>query len=211
VSAIRKEVRRVFCEEEADAWAAPVHCYTIQGNLFALLQAESEGITWKSYMWNFPYGLLKFALNASIDTLPTFTNLKNWGKRASVNCHLCGNTVKQTLFHVLVHCNHKIYQGRLTWRHDSDLKHIAGCLKSALNSLGTVEVYCNLEGQQAQGGGSIPALVMAQTQRPDLVILDRSVHSQLDYPWSSLHVPGTLMLIRPEIVRSLGMQASRRN
>jgi hypothetical protein len=51
VSAIRKEVRRVFCEEEDDAWAARVRGYTMQGNLFALLQAESEGITWKSYIF----------------------------------------------------------------------------------------------------------------------------------------------------------------
>jgi hypothetical protein len=186
----------------------------MQGNLFALLQAESEAITWKSYMWNLPRGVLKFALNASIDTLPTFTNLKRWGRRASVNYHLCGNTVKQTLFHVLVHCNHTVDQGRMTWRHDFILKHIAGCLKSALESWGTVEVYYDSERLQAPGGGSIPALVMAQTQRPDLVILDRLTGQSmagLEYPWSSLHVPGTLTLIRPEIVRSLGMQASRRN
>jgi hypothetical protein len=113
-------------------------------------------------MWNLPQGVLKFALNASIDTLLTFTNLKRWGKRASVNCHLCGKTVKQTLFHVLVHFNHTMDQGRMTWRHDSILKHIAGCLKSALES--TVEVYCNLDGLQAPGGGSILASVMAQTQ-----------------------------------------------
>jgi hypothetical protein len=165
VSAIRKEVFR----EEDDAWAARVRAYTMQGNFFALLQAESEGITWKSYMWNLPHGGLKFALNASIDTLPTFTNLKRWGKRASVNCHPCENTVKQTLFHVFVHCNHTMEQGRMTWRHDSVLKHIAGCLKFALKNLGTVKVYCDLEGLQAPGGRSIPASVMAQTQRPDLV------------------------------------------
>jgi hypothetical protein len=45
VSAIRKEVWRVFREED-DAWAARVRSYTMQGNLYALLQAESEGITW---------------------------------------------------------------------------------------------------------------------------------------------------------------------
>jgi hypothetical protein len=76
VSAIRREVRRVFCEEDDDAWAACICGYTMQGNLFSLLQAESEGITWKSYMWNLLCGVLKFALNDSIDTLPTFTNLK---------------------------------------------------------------------------------------------------------------------------------------
>jgi hypothetical protein len=66
----------------------------------------------------------------------------------------------------------------MTWRHDSILKYIAGCLKSALKGRGTVEVYCDLEGLKAPGAESIPALVMAQTQRPDLVILDRSVHDR---------------------------------
>jgi hypothetical protein len=77
VSAIKKEVRSIFCQEEDDAWAARICGYTMQGNLFALLHVESEGIPWKLYMWNLPCGVLKFALNAIIDTLPTFTNLKS--------------------------------------------------------------------------------------------------------------------------------------
>jgi hypothetical protein len=100
--------------------------------------------------------------------------------------------MKQTLFHVLVHFNHTMDQGKMTWRHDSVLEHIAGCLKSALKSLHTVEVYCDLEGLQAPGGGSIPASVMMQTQRPDLVILNRSVHGrhrislvELTCPWDT--------------------------
>jgi hypothetical protein len=49
-----------------------------------------------------------------------------------------------------------------------------------------------LEGLQAPGSGSILASFMAQTQRPDLVILDRSVHGrhrislfQLISPWDT--------------------------
>jgi hypothetical protein len=83
-------------------------------------------------------------------------------------------------------------QGRMTWRHNSVLKHIAGCLKFALESLSTVEVYCNLKGLQSPGGKSIPALVMAQTQRPDMVILDRLEHGwlrislvELTCPWDT--------------------------
>jgi hypothetical protein len=69
-----------------------------------------------------------------------------------------------------------------------------GCLrlKSALESLSTVQVYGDLEGMQAPGGKSIPASVMAQTQRPDLIILDRSVHGRhkislvkLTCPWDT--------------------------
>jgi hypothetical protein len=113
-----------------------------------------------------------------MDTLPTFTNLRRWRKRASINCQLCGNMVKQTLFHVLVHCKHILDQGRLTWRHNSVLNHIAGCLKSALVGKSMVELYCDLDGLRAPGGGSIPADIMVQTQRPDLVIIDWSVHGR---------------------------------
>jgi hypothetical protein len=116
-------------------------------------------------LWNLPRGVLKFALNASIDTLPTFTNLIKWGKRASVNCQLCGNTVKQTLFHVLFHCNHTTDQG-------SPETHCG------LPKVRPRESEYSGSGLQTPGGGSIPAEIMAQAQRPDLVILDRSDHGR---------------------------------
>jgi hypothetical protein len=78
VLAIRRKVRRFF-QEEDEAWAARFSEYTMQGNLFALLQAENESITWKFYMWDLPHGDLKFAVKSSIDMLPTFTNLWRWG------------------------------------------------------------------------------------------------------------------------------------
>jgi hypothetical protein len=46
------------------------------------------------------------------------------------------------------------------------VNHIAGCLKSALAGKSTVELYCDLEGLQATGGGSIPADAMVQAKRP---------------------------------------------
>jgi hypothetical protein len=41
-----------------------------------------------------------------------------------------------------------------------------------------VELYCDLNGLQAPGGGSIPADVMVQAQRLDLVIVNWSVHGR---------------------------------
>jgi hypothetical protein len=55
-----------------------------------------------------------------------------------------------------------------------------------------VELYCDLDELQALGGGSIPADVMVQAQRPDLVIVDWSVHGrhrialvELTCPWDT--------------------------
>jgi hypothetical protein len=143
-------------------------------------------------MWDLPRGVLKFAVNSSIDTSTTYTKFRRWGKRASVNCQLCGNMVKQTLFHVLVHCKHTLDQERLTWRHNSVLNHIAGCLKSALVGKSMIELYCDLDGLQAPVGRSIPADIMVQSQRPDLVVADRSVYGrfrialvELTCPWDT--------------------------
>jgi hypothetical protein len=63
------------------------------------------------------------------------------------------NMVKQTLFNVLVHCKHTLDQGRLTWRHDPILNHIAGCLKSALVGNSTIKLYCDLDDCRARVAG----------------------------------------------------------
>jgi hypothetical protein len=75
----------------------------------------------------------------------------------------------------------------MTWRHDSILKHISSCLKSALESLSTVEVYCDLEGLQAPGGKS-----WRRNRDQNRVILDRSDHGwhrlslvELMCPWDT--------------------------
>jgi hypothetical protein len=56
----------------------------------------------------------------------------------------------------------------------------------------TVELYCDLDELQAPGGGSIPADIMVQAQRPDLVILDllvlgrhRIALVELTCPWDT--------------------------
>jgi succinylglutamate desuccinylase len=46
VLAVRQEVQRFFRKKMDGASAACVRGYTMKGNLFALFQAESEGITW---------------------------------------------------------------------------------------------------------------------------------------------------------------------
>jgi hypothetical protein len=150
-----------------------------------------------------PHVVLKFAVNSSIDTLPTFSNLRRWSKPASVNCQLCGNMVKQMLFHVFVHCKHTLDEGRLTLSHNPVLNHIAGCLNSVLVGKSTVGLYCDLDELQAPGGGSILADVMVQAQKPDLVILDRSVHGRHRIALVKL------MLRGPRNVRLRDLQTSK--
>jgi hypothetical protein len=87
------------------------------------------------------------------------------------------------------------------------VNHIAGCLKSALVGKSTVELYCDFDGLQAPGGGSIPADVMVQAQKPDLVIVDRSVYGRFRIALVEL----TRMLRGLRNVRPRDIQTSRRN
>jgi hypothetical protein len=68
-----------------------------------------------------------------------------------------------------------------------------------------------LDQLQAPGGGSIPADVMVQAQRPDLVIIDQSVHGRLRIAFFELTCPWDTDAKRAEDRKTRDMQTSRRN
>ena len=115
-----------------------------------------------------PQGVLKFAINAGINTLPTFDNLKRWGKRVNDRCPFCGNI--QTLAHVLSICNTALDQGRFTWRHDSVLSTIISIVRPHL--IAGRQLFSDLSGHQAPHGGTIPPHILVTNLRPDIFILD---------------------------------------
>ena len=53
----------------------------------SLAMLEKSDIIWKSYMFNMKKGTSQFY--SCLDTLPTQTNLLQWGKSASDLCKLC--------------------------------------------------------------------------------------------------------------------------
>ena len=71
--------------------------------------------------------LLKFAINALQDTLPTAATLSSWYGRSPL-CGLCHT--RQTLPHVLNHCTPAL--GRYTYRHNLVLRALADCFLSHL-------------------------------------------------------------------------------
>ena len=89
----------------------------MKGDYLVLIMEEGNCVTWKSCMWDVPKGVLKFAINAGVNTLPSHDNLKQWGKRISDRCPFCGKT--GTLAHILSNCSTALTQGRYTWRHNS--------------------------------------------------------------------------------------------
>ena len=119
-------------------------------------------------MWDVPQGVLKFALNARLNTLPSLDNLKRWGKRVSDRCSFCGNT--ETLAHILSNCSTALSQGQFTWRHNSVLSSIINLIRPHLRD-GMV-LYSDMPGYQAPHGGTIPPHVLVTSLKPDNVVIN---------------------------------------
>ena len=168
-----------------DFWREKIGQYVMQGDYLALIIEEGNCISWKSFMWDVPQGVLKFALNAGVNTLPTFDNLKRWGKRLSDRCDFCGNI--QTLAHVLSNCSTALTQGRFTWRHNSVLSSIIKLIRPFLKN-GLV-LYADMPGQQAPHGGTIPPHVLTTALKPDIFIYNEFSQEvivfELTCPWDS--------------------------
>ena len=157
----------------------------MQGDYIALLMEEESCVTWKSYLWDIPQGVLKFAMNAGINTLPTLDNLKRWGKRTSDRCPLCGNI--QTLAHVLSNCATFLDQGRFTWRHDSILMSIIDIVRPKIRD--GFLLFSDRPGYQAPHGGTIPPHILTTSFRPDLVLVNETAREvtilELTSPWDT--------------------------
>ena len=157
----------------------------MQGDYLALIMEEGGSITWKSYMWDIPQGVLKFALNAGVNTLPSLDNLKRWGKRVSDRCSFCGNV--ETLAHILSNCSTALTQGRYTWRHNSVLSSFINLIRPHLKD-GMV-LFSDMPGFQAPHGGTVPPHILATSLKPDIVVInERSLEVfvfELTCPWDT--------------------------
>ena len=130
-----------------------------------VLELENVDLTWKSIIFNMPQGVLKFAVNAAIDSLPSNKNLYRWGKRMNDQCNLC--QAKGTLHHILNNCDKML--DRYLWRHNSILRSLLMSIKPDL--LDGQQVFADLEGETINGG-TIPPTVIPTQQKPDLCFID---------------------------------------
>ena len=172
---VKANVKQNLKTEREHQWRDTIKPLLVQGNMLKLIDAENSDLTWKSIIYNLPRGVLSFAVKATIDFLPTFTNLRTWGKRINVKCNLCKNT--QTLLHVLNNCSISLNQGRYTWRHDSILSHIVLTI-SKLIPKEKFTMYADIPGYKTNGG-TIPPNILPTSLKPDIVIVnntEKSVH-----------------------------------
>ena len=162
---IKRKINSYLEDDIVSYWEDKIKPLLIQGNFPKLLLLQEENLTWKSIMFNLPRKVLSFAVNACIDSLPSYSNLCRWGKRLTDKCPFCPNTTG-TLHHILAHC--PTFLDRFTWRHNNVLMAIYRTIKET--SAGNFNLYLDLEGYSV-AGGTIPPHILVTSQRPDLVVV----------------------------------------
>ena len=166
LNSVKSKVKKSINEEFHDTWINHIKSLVVQGQFLELLAIEKSSITWRSHIFNLPRGILQFAVNASIDTLCTNSNLKRWGKRTNALCGLC-KQAKETLHHVLNNC--PVMLDRYKLRHDS----ILNFLESVFNAIDNVDIFVDLPGK-LKGISTVPPSLVVTSLRPDAVIINNS-------------------------------------
>ncbi len=181
---IKRKVKKSIREETKTKWTNHIEPLVKQGNLFKIAEQCDGDLSWKSYMFNLPKGLLSFATRAAIDVLPSGDNLKVWGKSDNIKCELCGN--KNTLLHILNACKTALNQGRYTFRHNAVISYLVKYLKDNVNE--ETKVYADLQGYTTTGG-TIPANIVVTAEKPDIVCVNSTTKSivilELSVPFES--------------------------
>ena len=161
-------IKQTLAEVCSKKWKENIEPLLVQGEFLKIVHLEETDVTWKALIYNLPQGVLKFATNAAIDSLPTNKNLYRWGKRITDKCNLCSNT--GTLHHILNNCESML--DRYCWRHNNIIHAIIHCIKSE-SSLSTTRVYADIEGETINGG-TVPPTIVPTNQKPDICFVDES-------------------------------------
>ena len=172
---VKETIKKNIALEHESKLLAHTQTLVKQGHLLSIAALEKSDAVWKSYMFDLKKGTMKFLLNACLDTLPTKTNLLQWGKTTSDLCKLCLDANqdlqgrrKETTHHILNGCKVSLNQQRYTWRHDNILKYICENVDSE-----KYQLNADIDGYSLPGGGTISPNLCVTPERPDIVIHDR--------------------------------------
>ena len=134
---------------------------TTQGTMARRLEGNAREL-WVTAVQRLPSEAMKFALNASLETLPTNSNLHMWGKRSNGSCALCSEQ-RQSLLHVLNMCPVAMEFRRYSRRHDEVLKVLGEFVRAHLPQQYTITVDLGCEPY------CFPQHIVQTNMRPDIV------------------------------------------
>jgi len=165
ISSVVAAKRKLHAQQQNDKHKKLLEEKVWQGSI--VRKSVSEDTAWNSAIFCLPPSLVKFGVNAIINTLPSRNNLKRWKLISDDACPLCQNG--QTIQHVLSFCKPALVSGRFTWRHNTVLKPIADYVRALLPPSVIIHVDDLPEYKYDQ-----PFLhtVHTTTLRPDIVLVE---------------------------------------
>ena len=141
----------------------------VQGKFADIIELQKQDPFYRSVMYDLPYGQLSWLMRACVDCLPSYKNLRRWGKVLSDKCALC--VMPETMRHALNSCSKALDQGRFTFRHDSILLHIVKQIRASKQHEGK-RLIADLPGYRLPDGGTIPPELVVTNQKPDIVLIE---------------------------------------
>ena len=103
IETVKEAVKRAVRSDESENIYEKAKSLIQQGRFIEMTLLEKSDAAWKSFIYQLPQGTMKWILNSAIDTLPTLSNLKKWGKVSSDVCKVC-NVRRETLAHITNNC-----------------------------------------------------------------------------------------------------------
>ena len=160
---ILKRAKALVLTEGVEGQLDHAKSLTKQGQLHELVNDEAATL-WSEVVQKLPPEGFKFTLNAAQDTLPHNPNLSVWrrGEGLSGQCKLCSQ--RQTLLHILNHCQVVLGLRRFNIRHDNMLKIIFDQLQHQCAQ--EFQIAADLPGSTY----SFPSFVASTDMHPDIVM-----------------------------------------
>ena len=135
----RQRMIQLMKDETEQNRLAVLHEYQMQTSWLSyawLDGAMAKDLTWSKILFQYSDRLLKFVLNAQLNTLPSPDNLRRWNKHRNAICGLC-NHKAVTLAHILAGCHwvrnseHNLPREDCytTWRHNCVLAVLAKAIQ----------------------------------------------------------------------------------
>jgi len=165
----RRELIERFRKEAEEKRLIILHKYEMQSSwlFWGLNQMMASDNSWSTLLFQYSQRLLKFMVNAQLNTLPTPDNLRRWNLSKDSVCGLCAEKLV-ALSHVLAGCpwvrtveNKLQREDRFTWRHNNVLYLLASVIQGHLD-------YANKRKVVAPKNQLIRFIKAGQTHRPQL-------------------------------------------
>ena len=124
---LKKQTSQLVSKLFRDRYNRQAEETNFQGEFINLLNEEKQDISWKSYIYAVPRGVMSFTMRASTNSLATPDNLARLGKVVDSSCKLCSSAdtntrTTATLGHFLNNCHRML--DRYEWRHNGVLAYL---------------------------------------------------------------------------------------